>query len=701
MQDTLAGRPNRLVHEKSPYLLQHANNPVDWYPWGDEAFNRAKKEDKPIFLSIGYSTCHWCHVMAHESFEDPGIAALLNGYFICIKVDREERPDIDSVYMTACQQMTGQGGWPLTVVMTPEKKPFFAATYIPKTSRFGMAGLDTLLPRIITLWRERRVEINVSADGIVSMLQHSSQTANKRTIPGSDLLRQGYDALSGTFDPVSGGFGRAPKFPTPHTLIFLLRYWKRTGDGRALGMVKKTLDEIRKGGIFDQIGFGVHRYSTDAQWRVPHFEKMLYDQALLVMAYTEAYLATKCLEYKKTAGEIITYVLRDMVSPEGAFYSAEDADSPGGERAYYTWTIPEIQDLLGSEDAAIAEQLYNLAPDGNYFHTEGDHGKNIFYRTLSPGDLAQYFRLPPQVLETRAESIRARLFDARQARLRPARDDKVLTDWNALFCQALAQASLAFDEPRYTGAAVRAMKFVLTRMRTGDGGLLHRFRDGDAGIPAFADDYVFTIRALIALYETTFNTRYLFLARELNTFFTEHFWDKEQGGFFTAGDRAETLLVRKMEYYDGAIPSGNSVAFENLVLLSRLTGDASLEEQAAALAGTITGEVSRSPASSAWFLAALDHALGPAYELVIVGDIRAPDTRAMLDAVRSMYLPSVTFLLRKPLEEGGDLPAIAPFTKDFTMRDGKATAYVCSGHTCTMPVTDPKKVMVLLGIKPA
>jgi len=699
--DTGSGKPNRLAYEKSPYLLQHADNPVDWYPWGDEAFNRAKEEEKPIFLSIGYSTCHWCHVMAHESFEDSGIAALLNGYFICIKVDREERPDIDSVYMTACQQMTGQGGWPLTIVMTPERKPFFAATYIPRVSRFGMTGLDSLLPRIITLWRERRNDIYASADSVTLTVLHSSHTPREAIVPGIDLLKKGYEELARTFDPVSGGFGRAPKFPSPHTLIFLLRYWKRTGNERALSMVKKTLDEIRKGGIFDQVGFGVHRYSTDAQWHVPHFEKMLYDQALLVMAYTEAYRATKSLNYKKTAEEIITYVLRDMVSPEGTFYSAEDADSPSGEGAYYTWTIPEIQDVLGPDDAAIAEQLYNLTPNGNYFHTEGDHGKNILYLTRSPEYLAQYFRFTMQVFETRAGSIRARLFDARKARLRPARDDKVLTDWNALFCHALAQAALAFDEPRYTGAAVRAMEFVLTRMRTGDGGLVHRFRDGDAGIPAFADDYVFTIRALIALYETTFKTRYLILARELNTFFMAHFWDTERGGFFTAGDRAETLLVRKKEYYDGAIPSGNSVAFENLVLLSRLTGDASLEEQAAALAGTIPGEVSRSPASSAWFLAALDHALGPAYELVIVGDIRAPDTRAMLDAVRSMYLPSVTILLREPNEEGGDLPAIAPFTKDFTKHDGKATAYVCSGHTCTMPVTDPEKVLELVRVKTA
>jgi uncharacterized protein len=696
---TRTGKPNRLVHEKSPYLLQHAGNPVNWYPWGDEAFNQAKKDDRPIFLSIGYSTCHWCHVMAHESFEDPGIAALLNGHFICIKVDREERPDIDSVYMTACQQMTGQGGWPLTIFMTPERKPFLTATYIPKTSRFGMTGLDSLLANIITLWRERRDDIYASADGIASIVQHSSQTTHKRIIPGSDLLKQGYEALAGTFDPVSGGFGRAPKFPSPHTLIFLLRYWKRTGNERALSMVEKTLGEIRKGGIFDQVGFGVHRYSTDALWRVPHFEKMLYDQAMLVMAYTEAYQATKCLDYKKSAEEIITYVLRHMISPDGAFCSAEDADSPGGEGAYYTWTIPEIQEVLGTNDTAIAKKLYNLTQNGNYCNADGDCGKNILYRTHSTEDLAQSFRLSSQVFETHRESIRTHLFEARGARHRPERDDKVLTDWNALFCHALAQAALVFNEPRYIAAAVRAMEFVLTRVRTGDGGLMHRFRDGDAGIPAFADDYAFTIRALIALYETTFITRYLIVARELNAFFMAHFWDKEQGGFFTAGDRAETLLVRKKEYYDGAIPSGNSVAFENLVLLSRLTGDASLEEQASMLAQIFTGEMERSMASCAWFLAALDYALGPAHELVIVGEIGAPDTRAMLEAIRSEYLPSVTILLRQPCEQGDDLPAIAPFTKDFTMHDGKATAYVCYGHTCTMPVSDPEKVLELVGVK--
>ena len=504
---------NRLIFEKSPYLLQHADNPVDWYPWGDEAFDRAAKERKPVFLSIGYATCHWCHVMAHESFEDSGVAALLNKDFICIKVDREERPDIDSIYMTVCQMMTGRGGWPLTVILTPEKKPFFTGTYFPKKSRFGMTGLIDLLPRIAQSWQERRDDLLASAEEISAALRNE-QEKPAEDFPDISLLHMGYEELARQFDPENGGFGRAPKFPAPHTLLFLLRFWKRTGETRALSMVEKTLTSMRSGGIFDQIGGGFHRYSTDAQWQVPHFEKMLYDQALLVMAYTEAYQATHNPEFRKTTDEIITYVIRNLTSPEGAFFSAEDADSAGGEGAFYLWTADETEKVLGKDDAGVAARFFGITHAGNYQGEETGGEQNILTRKSSIADMASSSGISEIELESRLESIRTKLFIARENRAHPSRDDKVLTDWNGLFIAALAQAARTFGNEKYLESARTAMKFILTRMRSADGGLLHRYRGGEPAIPAFGDDYAFVIKALIELYESTFEPSYLSSARE-------------------------------------------------------------------------------------------------------------------------------------------------------------------------------------------
>ncbi|HUT39212.1 MAG TPA: thioredoxin domain-containing protein [Methanoregula sp.] len=686
---------NRLIHEKSPYLLQHAGNPVDWYPWGTEAFARAERENKPVFLSIGYATCHWCHVMAHESFEDPVIADLLNKDFISIKVDREERPDIDSIYMSVCQMMTGQGGWPLTVILTPEKKPFFTGTYIPKESRFGMTGLMDLLPRITRSWQERYNDLVASAEEIAAAL-HQEQQSYDEDIPDISLLHQGYDELVLRFDAEHGGFGRAPKFPAPHTLLFLLRFWKRTGTTRALTMVEKTLGAMRSGGIFDQVGGGFHRYSTDAQWRVPHFEKMLYDQALLVMAYTEAYQATRNPEFRKTAEDIISYVFRDLTSPEGAFFSAEDADSPGGEGAFYLWTAGETEKILGKDDAIVAARIFGITDAGNYQETGTGMGQNILYRTKSIAGLASSSGISKTDSEIRLESIRARLFTAREQRSRPSLDDKILADWNGLFIAALAQAARTFGNEKYLAAARRAMQFVLTRMRTPDGGLLHRYRDGEPAIPAFGDDYAFIIKALLELYESTFEPGFLSSARELNTWFVAHFWDEGQGGFFTIADTAEILLVRKKEIYDGAIPSCNSVAFENLVRLSHLTGDASDELRASELLRCFAAPVHQSPSAHAWFLCALSSAIGPVHDVVIIGERDADDTRAMITILREHYLPCVVIVYRSPEEHDLLLTSLAPFTRDLHAKEGKATAYICTGHSCVMPITEPKRMLELL-----
>jgi uncharacterized protein len=686
---------NHLVHEKSPYLLQHAQNPVEWYPWGEEAFSRARQEDRPVFLSIGYATCHWCHVMAHESFEDHEVAELLNEGFICIKVDREERPDIDNVYMGVSQLMTGQGGWPLTIVMTPDKRPFFAATYIPKESRFSMTGLMTLLPRITGAWQQQREDLLQAADKIVDSLQPPAETIP----PGkseTEILDDAYEDLLLQFDPEYGGFGTAPKFPTPHTLLFLMRYGKRTGKKRALAMVEKTLDAMQRGGICDQLGGGFHRYSTDAKWRVPHFEKMLYDQALLLMAYTEAFQITRNETYRKTAEEIIRYVQRDLTTSDGAFLSAEDADSPGGEGAFYAWTTGEMKDILGEGDAALATLVYSITESGNFQNPELGPGNNLLYRSRSLPEIARALSIPDQEMKARMETIRTKLFAVRQQRARPSCDDKVLADWNGLFIAALAQASRVFDNPQYLAAAERAIGFIFAHMRDTKGGLFHRFRDGEAAIDGFADDYAFTIHALVELYETGFNEKYLAAAVSLNEYLVRHFRDETDGGFFTVADTSEPLIVKKKEAYDGALPSGNSVSFLNLLHLGGLTGSPEYSEKASALHRFFQRAVSMSPASHAWFLCGLLYATGPSQEIVIAGDPESPDTMMHLSVIRTFYLPSVLVLLKPTGERGSLVRKLAPFTADYTMKDGKATVYFCTGHACSAPVTDPQKLREML-----
>jgi hypothetical protein len=614
--------PSHLVHEPSPHLQQHAYNPVDWYPWGPDAFLRAAEEQKPVFLSIGYATCHWCHVMAHESFEDKGIANLLNTGFIAIKVDREERPDIDSIYMMACQQMTGQGGWPLTIIATPDKKPFFAGTYFPRTSRSGMTGLTELLKTVSRLWQEQRDTLVTASKELTALLAGTPASFLGEPADQS-LLLSGYEELAALFDPVNGGFGRAPKFPTPVKVLFLLRYWKRTGSDPALHMAEETLEALRCGGIHDQLGGGFHRYSTDEVWLVPHFEKMLYDQALLLMAFTEAWLVTQKQAYRQTAERIVTYVSGNLLSPDRAFISAEDADSPGGEGAYYLWTREDLVNVLGSPDALYAADLFNVRVEGNFRSPKTGTGKNILHlRAASPAILDDPARIA---------DVSNRLLAERLKRPRPQRDEKILTDWNGLMIAALAQSSRAFENPEHYRLAESAMHFILDRLRLADGGLLHRYCDGEAAISAFADDYAFVIRALIELYETGFDPSWLVEALNLNKYLNHHFSDSSGGfGFFTTSDEAEVLIARNKELYDGAVPSCNSVMLQNLVLLGHLTGDPVHEEQASRLADGFAGRVHSVPSSYCAYLCGLDHMLGPATDIVIVGEGGNPTEQQMV-----------------------------------------------------------------------
>ncbi len=688
---------NRLINEKSPYLLQHAHNPVDWYPWCDEAFQKAKEDNKPVFLSVGYATCHWCHVMEKESFEDEEAARRLNETFVCIKVDREERPDIDSVYMAACQMLTGRGGWPLTVFMTPDKKPFFSGTYIPKTSRFGRPGLVDICAQVRKVWETDRERIFNTADEISEHLGKAFEFELTGETLDAGTLKAAYEELEGIFDEEHAGFGNAPKFPTPHRMIFLLRYYRRTGDEKALVMVKKTLKAMRLGGIWDHVGFGFHRYSTDKIWLLPHFEKMLYDQALMAMAYLETYQATKEPFFAKTAEEIFAYVLRDMTSEAGGFYAAEDADSEGEEGKFYVWTAREFNQVLGEERGKLWQRFMNLSPNGNFAEeaTGRSTGANIPHLIRSLAEWAEQLEMEETELADRWEKTRETLFHVRKQRVPPLKDDKILTDWNGLTIAALAMGARILGNYSYAEAAKKAASFITRRLTDESGGLLHRFRDGHAGIEANANDYAFFIQGLLELFKATFEPNLLVKAADLQAGMIEHFWDDENGGFYLTANTAEKLLSRPKELYDGATPSANSTAFTNLLLLSRLTGDSKWEEKAAELSRTFSGTVKRSLSAFAHFITGLEFALGDGKEVVIVGKASSQDVEKMLSVFNNKYLPDSVAIAKSTRNEAG-LAKIAPYTEPLTEINGKATAYVCSGFACEKPTTDVAELNKML-----
>jgi uncharacterized protein len=689
---------NHLAQEQSPYLLQHADNPVNWYPWGEAAFERARQEDKPIFLSVGYSTCHWCHVMAHESFEDPVVAALMNDAFINIKLDREERPDIDQIYMTVCQMMTGGGGWPLTILMTPDREPFFAATYIPKTTRFGRVGMLDLVPKIKQLWAAQRPEFLRAAQQITRSLKEGDALGPGENL-GQETLDRAFLQLERQFDAKHGGLGGAPKFPTPHLYLFLLRYWRRSGREEALQMVESTLRAMRRGGIFDHLGTGFHRYSTDERWFVPHFEKMLYDQALLALAFLETFEAAERAEFADTAREIFDYVLRDLRDEGGGFHSAEDADSEGEEGKFYVWTTAEVRQVLGDEQADLVLRAYNLDAEGNFREeASGERsGSNILHLRGELAQLAVELDLPLEELQRRLARARAALFEHREGRVRPGKDDKVLTDWNGLMIAALARGARVLGEARYAGAAAEAATFALETMRDEGGRLLHRYREGQAGIAALLDDHAFLVWGLLELYEATFEARWLEAALELTDAMIEHFWDdRGSGGFFTTADDGEALLVRQKTIYDGAIPSGNSVAMWNLLRLARITGRVDLEDLADRTGRAFSARIKRAPSVFTQFLVGLDLAVRPGRAVVVAGDPADEQTQALLDAARRGYAPGRVVLLRSTKEEQPAITKLAPYTVEQREVDGHAAAYVCEGDRCSRPVTTPDELLALL-----
>ena len=672
---------NRLINETSPYLLQHAYNPVDWYPWSDEAFERAKKEDIPIFLSIGYSTCHWCHVMEHESFENEEIAGIMNDHFISIKVDREHRPDVDNVYMTAVQMMTGSGGWPLSVFLTPEGQPFFGGTYFPPEDMYGRRGFKSLLLIIADAWKNRRDELVGSAGKISDVLARQDERPAAQDL-SADILKGAFFSFANTFDTTYGGFGRAPKFPQPSNLSMLLTYWHRTGEGRALEMVEKTLSAMADGGIYDHLGGGFHRYSTDAVWLVPHFEKMLYDQALLSKAYLQSYQITGNQRYATIAREIFEYVLRDMTDPKGGFYSAEDADSEGKEGTFYLWEPDQIQSIIGAESAKIFNEHYGVTKRGNF-----EHGKSILNISKSLEQLQDELKLKRSKIEDILAKARQKLFEVRAKRPRPHRDEKIITAPNGFMISSLALGGRVLDEEKYTSAARHAAKFVLTQLQK-NGRLMRYYANGRAVELGFLNDYAFMITGLCDLYEADFDARWLAEAKRLAEQMIELFGDRKGGGFFLAANDAQRLIPRSKPAYDGSVPSGNSVAALALLRLGQATMEPKFIDHASKTLQCFSGQLRQSPTSLTYMLMALDFHLGPRQEIVIAGDSNADDTKQMLKAVRSRFLPNAVVLLHQTGPDGKAIKKIIPFLAGQKPIDEKATAYVCENYVCKQPIND-------------
>jgi uncharacterized protein YyaL (SSP411 family) len=701
---------NRLANEKSPYLLQHAHNPVDWYAWGEEAFGRARRQDKPIFLSIGYSTCHWCHVMERESFEDERIAGLLNRDFVPIKVDREERPDVDRIYMTFVQATTGGGGWPMSVWLTPDLEPFFGGTYFPPESRWGHPGFGSVLSQIASAWRAERERLLDSARDIVEQLQKSVLIAPAHPgRPALDpaILESGFFGFRRTFDTRRGGFGGAPKFPRPSVHNFLVRYHARTKNQEALDMVLLTLREMAKGGMNDQLGGGMHRYSVDERWFLPHFEKMLYDQAQLAISYLEAFQITGDRAYANTARTIFDYVLRDMTESGGGFYSAEDADSvvdPAqpqvkGEGAFYIWGAEEIRRLVGQPGSEWFAYRYGVEDDGNVANDpHGEFtGKNILFEAHTLEETAGHFGQEAEPVRVAIEQARRVLFEARSRRLRPHLDDKILTAWNGLMISAFALGGAALDEPAYAEAARRAAGFVLSRMYDPTTGiLLRRYREGDAAIPGFLDDYALFAQSLLDLYEGQFDRHHLDLAIRLTEKQGELFEDRQNGGFYSAAGGDRSLVLRVKEDYDGAEPSGNSVAALNLLRLAQITGRLEFRESAERLLAAFGSRLSAAPMAIPQLLVAYDFFLSEPREIVIAGERDEADTQALIKTAHTRFAPNRVLLLVDSEETREALAAGAPAVAAMTKVNGRAAAYVCQNYACRLPVTEATQLAELL-----
>ena len=708
---------NRLAKEKSPYLLQHQHNPVDWMPWGVEAFGRAKKEGKPIFLSIGYSTCHWCHVMAHESFEDETTAKYMNENFVCIKVDREERPDVDKVYMTFVQATTGSGGWPMSVWLTPELKPFIGGTYFPPQDRGGRPSFRNILARIADGWKNDRDGIVKHGDEVAKQLSEVAAGAKSAAEkPGRASLAAGLGQLAKRFDDEHGGFGSSPKFPQPSIINFLLRMSVPHGSGAtpeseqhdrelARKMALFTLEKMAAGGMHDHVGGGFHRYSVDTFWHIPHFEKMLYDQAQLARAYVDAFQLTHDARWEKIARNVLDYVLRDMTDKDGGFYSAEDADSllahgkpEHGEGAFYVWTKTEIEGLLGAE-AALFEKFYGVETDGNSpVGSDPMHeftGKNTLIQRLTISDAAKLFKRTEAWIEISLNSSLEKLFTERVKRPKPHLDDKIITAWNGLMISALSRAAQVLDDPRYLAAAQRSAKFIRENLWR-DGALIRSFRHGPSNVAAFADDYAALIAGLLDLYEADFDTAWLQWAVELQAKMDAQFLDKEHGGYFQTAPSAADILFRSKEDYDGAEPAPSSLAAANLLRLAQLTNSAGLRERAEKTIASAADQLARLPSAMTQMLCAVDASLAKPRQIVIAGKRDAADTKALLREVRAVFSPNQIVLLADGAATQEWLGARLEFLRGVSPVDGKAAAYVCENFTCKAPITEPAKLRELL-----
>jgi uncharacterized protein YyaL (SSP411 family) len=700
---------NRLAQEKSPYLLQHAHNPVDWHPWGADAFEKALRENKPVFLSIGYSTCHWCHVMERESFESEEIAALLNRDYIAIKVDREERPDIDRIYMAFVQATTGSGGWPMSVWLTPEREPFFGGTYFPPENRWGHPGFGSILTQIAGAWRNDREKIVESAHEVIAQLKKHVEVAPSHGGVAFDqaTLESGFSVFRRTFDTRAGGFGGAPKFPRVSVHHFLLRYYARTKNQEALDMVLLTLREMARGGMNDQLGGGFHRYSVDDRWFVPHFEKMLYDQAQIAVSYLEAFQATGDPQYAATARSIFDYVLRDMTDPDGGFYSAEDADSvisrehPNlkGEGAFYIWSIAEIHALVGAPASDWFCHRYGVREGTNVDNDpHGEFtGRNILYQRHTLEETAEHFGQPPGEMDATLDSAARILLEARAGRIRPHLDDKILTSWNGLMISAFARGGAVLDEPRYAEAARRAAAFVIDRLYDPAGGtLLRRFRAGDAAIPGFLDDYALFVQGLLDLYEAQFDLRHLQLAIRLTEKQLERFEDRGAGAFFSTAEGERDLVLRVKEDYDGAEPSGNSISVMNLSRLALITNRDRFRQSAGRTLAAFSGRLSVAPMAIPQLLAACEFIIGHPREIILAGSADSPGMQALLRELHRRFVPNRIVLLVDSPEARAALSPGIPSIESMLPVDGRASAYVCRDYTCQLPVFEPAKFAELI-----
>jgi uncharacterized protein YyaL (SSP411 family) len=661
---------NQLIHESSPYLLQHAHNPVDWFPWGDEAFAKARAEDKPLLVSIGYSACHWCHVMEHESFEDEDVAKIQNEHFVNIKVDMEERPDVDKIYMNFVQLTTGRGGWPMNVFLTPEKLPFFGGTYFPPSPRYGMPSWQQILISISEAWNERREELLISANEILGELRRISILESSGSPIDTTLSNHAFESFVRSFDARNGGWGGAPKFPQAMSMEFLLRYWKRTGSEKALEMVKLTADKMANGGIYDQLGGGFHRYATDAIWLVPHFVKMLYDNAQLIRVYLHLFQITKDASYKRIAVETLDYVMREMLDQTGGFYSAQDADSEGEEGKFFVWTLSEVEEILGSDDAKLFNFFFEISESGNF------EGKNILQRGYSVEAAARALKIEPDELEGVLNSGKQKLFEQREKRVKPFRDEKVLTAWNGLMLSSFAEAAAILNDQRYLDIAVRNAEFIINDLWK-DERLLRTYKDGEAKLNAYIEDHANLADGLIALYQASGVLKYLESARQLADTMITEFWDEDSGGFFFTSHDHEALIVRNKDFYDNATPSGNSVAADVLLRLAKFYDDDRYERFAVTALRVASSMIRRYPQGFGRALSAAEFHISPVQEIAIIGE---PDNK-LQRSVLEMYLPNAVIAVAT--EGGGALPLLA----DKTSHDGKAAAYICENFVCQKPVT--------------